>query len=140
MKICSLYGVGFYYIPGTDMCLKVGGWARFEVGYGYNGSFTNEFYNNNVNNRTTNDNNWRVKGIASFDARSQTEYGTVRSYITLGVSTNVNGDDGAATADLCQPLVHPMGRLHDRSLDVVLRLLQHRRQPIRRRQLWFRHG
>jgi hypothetical protein len=98
VKICSLYGVGFYYIPGTDMCLKVGGWARFEVGYGYNGSFTNEFYNNNVNNRTTNDNNWRVKGIASFDARSQTEYGTVRSYITLGVSTNVNGDDGAATA------------------------------------------
>jgi hypothetical protein len=78
--------------------LKVGGWARFEVGYGYNGSFTNEMYNNNVNNRTTNDNNWRVKGIASFDARSQTEYGTVRSYITLGVSTNVNGDDGAATA------------------------------------------
>ena len=43
VKICSLYGVGFYYIPGTDMCLKVGGWARFEVGYGYNGSFTNEF-------------------------------------------------------------------------------------------------
>ncbi len=98
VKICSLYGVGFYYIPGTDMCLKIGGWARFETGYGYNGSFTNEFYNNNLNNRTTNDNNWRVKGIASFDARSQTEYGTVRSYITLGVSTNVNGDDGAATA------------------------------------------
>ena len=98
VKICSLYGVGFYYIPGTDMCLKVGGWARFEVGYGYNGSFTNEMYNNNVNNRTTNDNNWRVKGIASFDARSQTEYGTVRSYITLGVSTNVNGASTCATA------------------------------------------
>ena len=25
VKICSLYGVGFYYIPGTDMCLKIGG-------------------------------------------------------------------------------------------------------------------
>ena len=22
VKICSLYGVGFYYIPGTDMCIK----------------------------------------------------------------------------------------------------------------------
>ena len=98
MKICSLYGVGFYYIPGTDMCLKVGGWARFETGFGYNGSFTTEFFNNNLSNRSTNDNNWRVKGVASFDARSQTEYGTVRSYITLGVSTNNNGDDGAATA------------------------------------------
>ena len=28
VKICSLYGVGFYYIPGTDMCIKVGGYVR----------------------------------------------------------------------------------------------------------------
>ena len=28
VKICSLYGAGFYYIPGTDMCLKIGGWVR----------------------------------------------------------------------------------------------------------------
>src|SRR5262245_10037856 len=28
VKICSLYGVGFYYIPGTDMCLTIGGYAR----------------------------------------------------------------------------------------------------------------
>ncbi len=40
VKICSLYGVGFYYIPGTDMCLKVGGWVRAEYAYGANGSFT----------------------------------------------------------------------------------------------------
>ena len=99
VKICSLYGVGFYYIPGTDMCLKVGGWARFETGYGYNGSFTTEWWSNNLNNRSTNDNPWRVKGVASFDARSPTEYGTVRSYITLGVSANINGDDGAQTAN-----------------------------------------
>ena len=32
VKICSLYGVGFYYIPGTDMCIKIGGWVRFERG------------------------------------------------------------------------------------------------------------
>ena len=31
VKICSLYGVGFYYIPGTDMCLKIGGWVRAEA-------------------------------------------------------------------------------------------------------------
>jgi hypothetical protein len=24
VKICSLYGDGFYYIPGTDTCLKLG--------------------------------------------------------------------------------------------------------------------
>ena len=28
VKICSLYGDGFYYIPGTDTCLKMGGYVR----------------------------------------------------------------------------------------------------------------
>ncbi len=28
VKICSLYGDGFYYIPGTDTCLKLGGYLR----------------------------------------------------------------------------------------------------------------
>ena len=27
VKICSLYGEGFYYIPGTDICLKIGGYV-----------------------------------------------------------------------------------------------------------------
>lgn len=28
VKICSAYGDGFYYIPGTDTCLKLGGYVR----------------------------------------------------------------------------------------------------------------
>ena len=28
VRICSLYGAGFYYIPGTDTCLKLGGTLR----------------------------------------------------------------------------------------------------------------
>ena len=23
VKVCSLYGAGFYYMPGTDICLKI---------------------------------------------------------------------------------------------------------------------
>ncbi len=95
MKICSLYGVGFYYVPGTDMCLKLGGWARYEQGYGYNSSFTTEFFNNNLNNRSTNDNNWRVKGVISVDARDQTPFGTVRSYVAIGTSNNNTGSGDA---------------------------------------------
>ena len=26
VRICSLYGAGFYYIPDTDTCIKVGGY------------------------------------------------------------------------------------------------------------------
>ena len=28
VKVCSLYGAGFYYMPGTDICLKIGGYVR----------------------------------------------------------------------------------------------------------------
>ena len=33
VKICSLYGDGFYYIPGTDTCLKMGGYLRVQGEY-----------------------------------------------------------------------------------------------------------
>ena len=91
MKICSLYGAGFYYIPGTDTCLKVGGWVRSEYNLGSAGSFnpikvgnfTRDFAENTLRNR----------GIITLDARAQTEYGTLRSYIAGGFQTN-NGADG----------------------------------------------
>ena len=89
VKICSLYGVGFYYIPGTDMCLKIGGWVRAEYTWGANGNIgTGAFQTTNVNNRSTNDSTWRARGYITADARNQTEYGTVRGYIAVGVSGN----------------------------------------------------
>src|SRR5262249_43572682 len=95
VKICSLYGVGFYYIPGTDMCLKIGGYVRFESAYHVNGTSTT-VATADVNNRFTNDLWWRIRGYITADARNQTEYGTVRSYIAVGLSTNTLGFDGAS--------------------------------------------
>ena len=86
VKICSLYGAGFYYIPGTDMCLKIGGWVRAEYGYGMNGSLGGPPVGGNVNNRSTNDSVMRARGYITADARNQTEYGTVRGYIAVGTS------------------------------------------------------
>jgi Porin subfamily len=99
VKICSLYGVGFYYIPGTDMCIKIGGWVRAEYGWGQNGNFAWGFANNNVNNRSTNNSDFRARGYITADARNQTEYGTVRGYIAVGLSENEHGGDvNASTA------------------------------------------
>ena len=30
VRVCSAYGAGFFYIPGTDTCLRVGGRVRAE--------------------------------------------------------------------------------------------------------------
>jgi len=96
MKICSLYGVGFYYIPGTDMCLKIGGWVRAEYAYGDNGNMTWGPFNANNNDRGTNNSTWRARGYITADARNQTEYGTVRGYIAVGLSTSNVGTDSAS--------------------------------------------
>jgi Porin subfamily len=97
VKICSLYGVGFYYIPGTDMCIKIGGWVRAEYGWGQNGNFAWGWAANNLNNRTTNNSDFRARGYITADARNQTEYGTVRGYIAVGVSENEHGGDVTAS-------------------------------------------
>ena len=39
VKVCSLYGAGFYYIPGTDTCIKIGGYVRTEWNHNAGGSF-----------------------------------------------------------------------------------------------------
>ena len=96
VKICSLYGAGFYYIPGTDMCLKMGGFVRFEAGYGQNGNWANGPYTGDAQNRHTNNDTWRFRGYITADARNQSEYGTIRSYIAVGISTNSTGFDGAS--------------------------------------------
>src|ERR1700752_3855906 len=31
VKVCSLYGAGFWYIPGTDTCIKIGGYLRVDT-------------------------------------------------------------------------------------------------------------
>ena len=31
VRVCSLYGAGFFYIPGTDTCIKLGGYLRVDT-------------------------------------------------------------------------------------------------------------
>ena len=84
VKICSLYGAGFYYIPGTDTCIKLGGFVRAEENFNANGSYA-QYHNRaryhfgvsavaqfNCDNRAENRYYSRVRGLISVDARSQT--------------------------------------------------------------------
>jgi len=99
VKICSLYGAGFFYIPGTDTCIKLGGAVRVQaewnagsggvpVGIGSNteaaqGAFTRS---------ATNDVNFRTRLYFSVDARQQTEYGTLRSFFRFGAQQTTPAD------------------------------------------------
>ena len=37
VRVCDVYGAGFYYIPGTETCLKVSGYFRYDIGAGDDG-------------------------------------------------------------------------------------------------------
>ena len=96
VKICSLYGAGFYYVPGTDTCLKVGGWVRAEYNANANGSFGPIWAGPNaLNTRATQRNNFRARGWITLDAREQTQYGTLRAYIMGGFQGD-NASTGVA--------------------------------------------
>ena len=30
VRVCDAYGAGFFFIPGTDTCLRIGGYVRIE--------------------------------------------------------------------------------------------------------------
>ena len=81
VKVCSLYGPGFYYIPGTDTCIKLGGFVRADLvvnGNGVYGPNTNGA--SGANNRFTNGYTWRSREDLNIDTRTATEYGVVRTY------------------------------------------------------------
>ena len=104
VKICSLYGDGFYYIPGTDTCLKMGGYLRVQAEYNMGGggvvvgdSAGGELSQGRFTRDLTNDINYRVRGAISWDVRTQTEYGTLRSYIRFGAENTTPDATGGGT-------------------------------------------
>jgi hypothetical protein len=92
VKVCSLYGAGFYYMPGTDICLKIGGYVRAETTYHSNGNFGAGPTGGDVNNRTTNEFVMRARAYITADAREQTAFGTARAYVAVGVATTDVGN------------------------------------------------
>jgi hypothetical protein len=101
VKICSLYGAGFYYIPGTDTCIKIGGYLRTD--FSWNASPTATAYWNGANGRydrsDTADVFTRARFNTSWDVRTQTEYGTLRTYARVGWQATSQGSTaGIATA------------------------------------------
>ncbi|MBD9449634.1 porin [Rhizobium sp. RHZ01] len=80
VRVCDAYGSGYFYIPGTETCLKISGYIRFQVSAGPNASAT-------TGNGTTvaNDSDWDAytRGQVQFTAKSDTEYGPLTGVIVL---------------------------------------------------------
>ncbi|KRQ03621.1 porin [Bradyrhizobium manausense] len=103
VKICSLYGAGFYYMPGTDTCIKFGGYVRADAVLGGGGDYdfnkSTSSANGGSNNRLTNYYLARARMDLNVDTRTATEYGVVRTYADMVFtysSSDVTGSNPSA--------------------------------------------
>ncbi|MDE1159251.1 MAG: porin [Neorhizobium sp.] len=73
VRVCDAFGTGYFYIPGTETCLKIGGYVRFQTNYNSNGQTLGG------------DREWdsRTRGYINFQTKSDTEYGALGSFIAL---------------------------------------------------------
>ena len=85
VKICSLYGAGFYYIPGTDTCIRIGGALRLDTSF--NGTtYDVPFWQGSTGGANAYNRNYfttRERLNLFIDTRTATEYGVVRTYANL---------------------------------------------------------
>src|SRR5205823_853642 len=88
VKVCSVYGEGFFYVPGTDSCIKIGGYVRQDFDFGQTGnSFAPDILDNGgsrFDRISTTDSTYQMTTELSWDVRTQTEYGTLRAYVRGG--------------------------------------------------------
>lgn len=86
VRVCDAYGARFYYIPGTETCLRVGGRVRAQYvanNFGDNGAWAN---------RASNDLTFFARGYLYLDSRTNTEFGLLRTYTEI-YGTNANGGE-----------------------------------------------
>ena len=99
VKICSLYGAGFYYIPGTDTCIKLGGYLRVDTTFN-GGIYDQPAWNGNLGqqNRLRDYYASRSRLALSVDTRTATAYGVVRTFGQANFNLNSSTGEGPAVA------------------------------------------
>ena len=80
VRVCDAYGSGFFYIPGSETCLRFDGYARYQID-------VNKDY-------LTNSHRFRL----NIDARSDTEWGTLRGFGRIQ-ATGGDSSDASFSAD-----------------------------------------
>ncbi|QYA08656.1 porin [Agrobacterium larrymoorei] len=68
VRVCDAFGTGFFYIPGSETCLKFSGYVRFQTEFGRDRSGTSDW-------------NSFTRAQFNVDTRTDTELGALRGFI-----------------------------------------------------------
>ena len=74
VRVCSTYGEGFFYIPGTESCLKIGARVRADYLYGQPLTRGNDAFG------------FRTRGRIQLDHRTETAYGLLRTFVRFEIT------------------------------------------------------
>ncbi|WP_176073281.1 porin [Brucella intermedia] len=79
VRVCDAYGAGYFYIPGTETCLRISGYVRYDVTGGNNVYGRGFVDGNKVDTRRD---TWDNKARFTLDMTtvSETELGTLKTF------------------------------------------------------------
>lgn len=99
VRVCDAFGTGYFYIPGTETCLKIGGYVRFDVGggelLGLDASGANGFGFGGGDEWNT-----YTRFTLNVETASDTEYGALKTFVEArfhAQSGSVTNSDGTGT-------------------------------------------
>jgi opacity protein-like surface antigen len=98
VRVCDLYGAGYYYIPGTEICLKFGGYVRYDIGVG-------DLFGDSTDGDPTDAESYHKRGRYALraEARTETELGTLQGKVQINFNW-ATSNGGAPGAEF-----HPVG-------------------------------
>jgi Porin subfamily len=107
VKVCDVYGAGYFYIPGTETCLRIGGYIRYDIGAGDVGSFDGA--------RSTDLMNGKDQGTWFKNTRftlktwtgQETELGTLKTYTETRINFGNSNGYGDGATDGGAPIGNP---------------------------------
>ena len=85
VRVCDAFGAGYFYIPGTETCLKISGYVRVQVDVKRGASQYSDY-------------DVFARGRLAFEAKNDTELGTLTSVVRiLGKASEVTSTSGNTT-------------------------------------------
>lgn len=108
VKICSLYGAGFYYIPGTETCIKLGGYTQLDVNFN-GGNYDQPPWGSpagvansgvDAQGRSGDLYTTRARNQFNIDTRTATEYGVVRTFWSSNFEFSSGASFNASTGNI----------------------------------------
>jgi hypothetical protein len=88
VRVCDAFGAGFFYIPGTETCLKFDGYVRMQIGARGGSDYDAGYFASDYAE------GWRftTRARLNVDTRSETELGTLRGFMRIQADATGSSD------------------------------------------------